>query len=1071
MLYRICGRSGSGKTEYMLSLLGDIMSSGGNAVVIVPEQQSLEYEKQVFTRFGSDANLKCEILNFERLPNRTYREFGGLSGLHIDKSARELLVATAVSNVSSKLAAYKNVADDIDFVKTVSAQITQMKQNGITPKLLLDIDGVPKSLAQKTSDIALICEEYDRLIKGVGTDTADLLTSYAENLSEMPFFEGKTVIIDSFYSFTWQQHKIIDVIASQATDVYVSLVFDFDDKTGVFDEVRESYLRLSRYNSVKDVVLPKTMRFLSKSLEFAEENLWSNSKANCDTADGVEFIECRTSFDECEAAASKITSLLRNGVRMRDIAVIYRGGDVYDGVVDAVLQKHGINAFLSKKDELSEKPLAVSIVSAIQACCDGFSLPSVKKYIKCGYTSLAPKSARLLLRYADTWDIRGSAWISDGAWVNNPDGYIEIPTQRQKRELLEVNKAKEEVALQLSALYATFSKNELTVSEGASAVYTHLVSVGADKTVSKKALEYRTNGDEDGAQKTVQLWDMVVSVLDVMHKYIGNVTVSPRRFLFLFSLALSEHKVGTIPLYADAVTVGDASMIRAGNVSDVILLGVNDGVFPSSVSRIGLLQEDELVILEQKGIVLGDTYKKQLAKEKFLFYVSCASAKNSLTVIYNNTRPSRASFGALRLMSMFRGAKKHIFGNEFYDISFSPAAASQNITRMPENIKEMLTERGLNMELRAKQIPLCDPNAQISGGTQGMFLSPSRLEKYTYCSFSYFGRYVLKLSQNKKAAFDYPEIGTFVHKILEIFVSSKVKDGVFVKPSDSEIKSSVDSMTNEYILSVCRGKGDKRFKYICTRLKNTLFLLLKNICDELSESKFVPIYFEHKLSGDETVITSKNGVKVNVCGTVDRVDEFKKGRKTYIRVVDYKTGATVFSKKALKEGLGLQMFLYMFAICQKEQKLPAGVLYLPSSLAVGRVASPEEAGDTDGFVKKRFRRNGLLLDDFDIVDAMEKGANGVYLPAKLKKDGTFDANSSLASAEEFGKLKLSVESYLGKLADKIASGDMCVSPLKLDPSHSACSFCDMRTVCRMASDNSVAREHNEFQIEMGDSNA
>ena len=42
MLYRVCGRSGSGKTEYMLSLLGDIIFSGGDPVVIVPEQQSLD---------------------------------------------------------------------------------------------------------------------------------------------------------------------------------------------------------------------------------------------------------------------------------------------------------------------------------------------------------------------------------------------------------------------------------------------------------------------------------------------------------------------------------------------------------------------------------------------------------------------------------------------------------------------------------------------------------------------------------------------------------------------------------------------------------------------------------------------------------------------------------------------------------------------------------------------------------------------------------------------------------------------------------------------------------------------
>ncbi|MEG2118403.1 MAG: hypothetical protein RRY76_04280, partial [Clostridia bacterium] len=65
MIYRICGRSGSGKTEYLLSVADEILSSGGECIILVPEQESLDYEKKVFTRFKSKANLKCEILNFE----------------------------------------------------------------------------------------------------------------------------------------------------------------------------------------------------------------------------------------------------------------------------------------------------------------------------------------------------------------------------------------------------------------------------------------------------------------------------------------------------------------------------------------------------------------------------------------------------------------------------------------------------------------------------------------------------------------------------------------------------------------------------------------------------------------------------------------------------------------------------------------------------------------------------------------------------------------------------------------------------------------------------------------------
>lgn len=1073
MIFRVCGRSGSGKTEYMLSLLGDVMSSGGTAVVIVPEQQSLDYERTVLMRFGSRANQLCEILNFERLSNRTYREYGGLNALCLDASGRDLVMAAAIENVSGRLVTYKNVTDNADFVKSIAEQSMLMKQNGITPDMLkAATEKLPRALSAKIGDIALIAAEYERLIKEIGSDSADSLGKYADDLDSMPFFAGKTVIIDSFYSFTWQEHRIIDAIARQADSVYISFLYDGADSTGLFEETKKSYLRVSRFSEVKDIVLPDNRRAAKGSIAFAEEQIWKSGRDTYSGDDGgIDFIACKSSFDECEAAAAAVTEHLKQGMRMRDIAVITRNCAEYDGIIDAVLVKHGINAFLSSKDELSVKPLAVFVLSAVEACSGNFSLPVVKKYIKSGYTGLSPRSARLLLRYADTWDIRGSAWISDKPWLNNPDGYIETPTPSQERELAEVNDAKNVVREQLSALYAAFSESGIGCDGYAKALYTHLISCGADKITLKKAAACRVGGDEDGAQKILQLWEQIISVLEQISAVCGDSAATPERFLFLLKLALSEHKVGTIPLYADAVTIGDASMIRAGNAKAVVLLGVNDGVFPASYESGGILRDDELVILEGNGISMGDTAITRRAKEKLYFYTSLTAASEHITVIYNDSRPSRPSVAALRLMKLFPDAKRRSFGDSFEDNAFSPSAAAENIRIMPLDLRKKLSEMGMNFLLRAEASPLCDSSAVISRGEKKLYLSPSRLEKYTYCGFSYFGRYILKLRQNKKAAFDYPEIGTFVHRILEIFIASRTHNGSFDDPTDDEIRESVEKMTEDYILSVCRGNGDRRFKYICTRLKNTLFLLLRNICDELSGGEFLPVAFERKLNGDEIVITSPDGARVNVCGTVDRVDEYTKNGKTYVRVVDYKTGATVFSKKALHEGIGLQMFLYLFALCRKENKAPAGVLYVPASLAPGRESTPEDAENTDAFLKKRFRRSGLLVADTDIVDAMEKGIQGIYLPAKLKKDETFDYRSSVATAEQLGKLKLSVEDYIGKLADEIIGGNMCVSPLKIDDNHNACRFCDMKTVCRLSSDNSVVREHSEVQIEAGDENA
>lgn len=1073
MLYRVCGRSGSGKTEYMLSLLGDIISSGGDAVVIVPEQQSLDYERLVFTRFGDRANLRCEILNFERLPNRTYREYGGLSASSLDKAGRDMLMATALENVAEDLEVYKNVASDVDFVKNAAGQVALLKQNGISTEMLENaIEALPRSFAGKIGDIAKIAKEYEKLSSQFGGDSADSLTTYAEKLEKMPFFEEKTVIIDSFYSFTCQEHRIIDAIARQARDVYISFLYDPEDRTGTFDETEGSFLRVSRVVKTKDIILPVNHRASSSALAFAEEHIWKSTTDTADAGDSLHFVACRSLFEECEAAAAEVTRLIGQGMRMRDIAIIARTSSQYDGVIDAVLTKHGITAFMSSKDELAEKPLPVFLLSAVEACADGFSLPVMKKYIKSGYTGLPPQKSRLLIRYASTWDIRGKAWIKNEPWLANPDGYIEEATERQKRELADVNSAKNVVCEQLSALYDALCAKNATFSDCASALYTHLVSCGADKATVRKAEYCRSIGDEDGAQKLTQLWGLVISVLEQLSMVCGDSKATPERLLFMLRLAFSEYKVGTIPLFSDAVTVGDASMVRSGNVRAAILLGVNDGVFPASAENSGLLCDDELAALEQHGINMGDTSKKRRAQEKLYFYVAATSPTEKLTVIYNDARPSRPSIAALHLMRLFPDAKRTSFGDSFFDISFSPEAAAENILAMPEDIVARLASMGLDMTGRAEASPLCDTNAIISKSTaSGLYLSPSRLEKYTYCAFSYFGRYILKLTQNKKAAFDYPEIGTFVHRILELFMASRVKNGGFVPPSDDEIKTEVDRLTDEYILSVCKGKGDRRFRYICTRLKNTLFLLIRNISDELSGSGFVPVAFERKLTGDETVVYSPGGMRVNVRGTVDRVDEYKRGGEIYIRVVDYKTGSTVFSKKALKEGLGLQMLMYLFSLCRKENKLPAGVLYVPASLAPGKESTPDEAADIDKYVKKRFKRSGIILADTEIADAMEKGVCGIYLPAKLKKDETFDYRSSVATVEQLGKLKLSVENYIGKLADELTGGNMNVSPLKLDDSHNACRFCDMKTVCRLAGDNSICREHSENQIEMGDDNA
>ncbi|MEG2003471.1 MAG: PD-(D/E)XK nuclease family protein, partial [Clostridia bacterium] len=481
---------------------------------------------------------------------------------------------------------------------------------------------------------------------------------------------------------------------------------------------------------------------------------------------------------------------------------------------------------------------------------------------------------------------------------------------------------------------------------------------------------------------------------------------------------------------------------------------------------------NELVELESNGILFADTKKSRQIQEKLFFYAAVSCASEKVILIYNSAKPSRGSVGILRIESLIKNVNKSKFGENTADYCFSPIAAAENINKINNAaLIKRLDKLGYNYKKIAEQNPISDKSAQITPlFDKKMSISPSKLEKYTYCGFSYFGQYVLKLAQNKKAEFSNAEIGTYIHKVLEEFVSSHIVNNKFEKPSAEKIKQEVDNITEKYILSVCGTitEKSKRFLYILKRIKITLYKLVDNICRELENCGFVPFGFEVKLGENDIKCAeykTESGLQIILRGTIDRIDILEKNGKKYIRVVDYKTGAKVYSKKAVENGLDLQMFLYLFAVCNSmENSVPAGVLYLPSKLNVCKTDTEMLAAEVEEAFDKQFKRNGLVINDENVLSEMEPQLIGKYIPALKNADGQFSLRSSIASIEEIGALSIGLENYIKKLAESMISGNMSVSPLKLNSDYNACKYCDLKSACRLSLEKCVSREKNENTI-------
>ena len=96
-----------------------------------------------------------------------------------------------------------------------------------------------------------------------------------------------------------------------------------------------------------------------------------------------------------------------------------------------------------------------------------------------------------------------------------------------------------------------------------------------------------------------------------------------------------------------------------------------------------------------------------------------------------------------------------------------------------------------------------------------------------------------------------------------------------------------------------------------------------------------------------------DGVKVELVGQIDRVDTLELDGRTFILIVDYKSGKKSITLPEVYSGLELQLFLYM-AVARRNlgsKAVPAGAVYCRVRNDVQRCSAE----------RRQRKRKGLIL--------------------------------------------------------------------------------------------------------------
>ena len=159
----------AGRAPLIAKKIADRVSAGRRVILIVPEQSAVSAEAMVCSEAQSRGipQTELEILNFRRLCNRVFRQYGGVAYNAVTPGAKALIMWQAVFLVP--LLRLNGTGTGLPMPKNsfrcCFRRFSEFKAYGITPSPVLsdaakEAEEDDKALSEKLSDLSLICSAY-----------------------------------------------------------------------------------------------------------------------------------------------------------------------------------------------------------------------------------------------------------------------------------------------------------------------------------------------------------------------------------------------------------------------------------------------------------------------------------------------------------------------------------------------------------------------------------------------------------------------------------------------------------------------------------------------------------------------------------------------------------------------------------------------------------------------------------------------------------------------------------------------------------------------------------------------
>lgn len=271
--------------------------------------------------------------------------------------------------------------------------------------------------------------------------------------------------------------------------------------------------------------------------------------------------------------------------------------------------------------------------------------------------------------------------------------------------------------------------------------------------------------------------------------------------------------------------------------------------------------------------------------------------------------------------------------------------------------------------------------------------SASRLNRYANCPYGFFAEYVLQLAvrEEPQDGLNAMHWGSLLHAVLEhLFRNLAASNLEVCLPNMDEILSYLDQSC-KVVFATAPGKFGFRagalWEYEQGELRRMLGVLLSSECEANGEGAAYHPYLLEAAFGFQNSAPALEiqleDLALKLHGFIDRIDRDAGGN---LRVIDYKSGSTKYSKNDIEKGLALQTVFYALAaernwLAPGAQVKESYYLHIPKREPSGRLVFREKVEENElvESALQQVARNVQLIRRGVFPSAPGQPSSGSYL--------------------------------------------------------------------------------------------